>query len=184
WSLLFEAGWLGDRNLRVLCGGEALPRPLADRLLATCREVWNLYGPTETTVWSGVARVAAGPGPVTVDGPVAGTGLYVLDRAFRPAPLGVPGELAIGGAGLARGYHGRPDLTAERFVPNPFNRTDRSDRTDRSEGRECGDRLYRTGDLARRLADGRIEVLGRLDHQVKLRGFRIELGEIEASLAA
>ena len=174
WSLLFEAGWPGAKDLRVLCGGEALPRPLADRLLATCREVWNLYGPTETTVWSGVSRLnrlRQGPGPVTVDEPVAGTELYVLDRAFRPAPIGVPGELAIGGGGLARGYHGRPALTAERFVPDPLSR-------------RPGARLYRTGDLARRLADGRIDVLGRLDHQIKLRGFRIELGEVEASLAA
>ena len=166
--MLLDAGWPGRPGLRVLVGGEALPEELAQRLLATGVTLWNMYGPTETTIWSSTGRVGAGP--VCIGEPIANTDLHVLDEAGRLAPLGVPGELYIGGAGLARGYLARPELTAQRFVPNPY-----------PDGR-C-DRLYRTGDLVRRRADGGIEFLGRLDHQVKLRGFRIELGEIESVLA-
>ncbi len=168
WRLLLEAGWEGTPGLQALCGGEALPRELAQRLVERAAAVWNLYGPTETTIWSAVERVRATDRTVPIGLPIANTRLHVVDRSFAPLPVGVPGELVIGGAGLARGYRGRPDLTAERFVPDPFE--------------EDGVRLYRTGDRARRLADGRIEFLGRLDHQVKVRGFRIELGEIEAAL--
>ena len=167
WQLLLEAGWQGSAGLRALCGGEALPTSLAERILARASEVWNLYGPTETTVWSAVGRVQGGR--VTLGRPVADTGLFLLDPELRPVPVGVPGELYIGGAGVARGYRGRPDLTAERFVPHPFG--------------AVGARLYRTGDLARFRPDGEIEFLGRVDHQVKVRGFRIELGEVEATLA-
>ncbi|KRV49161.1 non-ribosomal peptide synthetase [Wenjunlia vitaminophila] len=168
WRMLLEAGWQGDPGLRALAGGEALPADLARKLLAKGVTLWNMYGPTETTIWSAVGRV--GEGPVTLGEPIANTELHVLDEAGRLVPLGVPGELCIGGAGLARDYLDRPELTAERFVPHPF-------------GADPGSRLYRTGDLVRRRADGRIEFLGRLDHQVKLRGYRIELGEIEAVLA-
>ncbi|NES13762.1 MULTISPECIES: non-ribosomal peptide synthetase [Micromonospora] len=167
WRMLLDAGWAGSPGLRALAGGEALPAELAQRLLPRCAEVWNMYGPTETTIWSAVAKVDHGP--IRLGEPIANTELHVLDGSGAPVPLGVPGELHIGGAGLARGYLDRPELTAERFVrhPSPIG---------------LGDRLYRTGDLVRRSADGSIEFLGRLDHQVKLRGFRIELGEIESVL--
>ncbi|HEY3572046.1 MAG TPA: amino acid adenylation domain-containing protein [Thermoanaerobaculia bacterium] len=167
WRVLVESGWKGDRRLKVLCGGEALPESLARQLLERAGQVWNLYGPTETTIWSTVRPVTPGIRP-DIGRPIANTQVYVLSGGGSPAPLGVPGELLIGGDGLARGYHGRPDLTAERFVPDPF--------------RAGGHRLYRTGDLARFLPDGRLELLGRIDFQVKVRGFRIELGEIEAVL--
>ncbi|MFJ1538915.1 amino acid adenylation domain-containing protein [Micromonospora chalcea] len=167
WRMLLDAGWTGDPGLRVLAGGEALPAELAQRLLGRCAELWNMYGPTETTIWSAVARVDHGP--ISIGEPIANTELHVLDGSGHLVPPGVPGELHIGGAGLARGYLERPELTAERFVRHPF-------------PIGLGDRLYRTGDLVRRRADGSIEFLGRLDHQVKLRGFRIELGEIESVL--
>jgi amino acid adenylation domain-containing protein len=170
WRLLVTAGWRGMPGLRILCGGEALPRDLAGHLLARGAELWNVYGPTETAVWSTAGRVAPGEGAVPLGEPIANTALYVVDRSFRLAPLGAAGELLIGGAGLARGYLGRPELTAERFVPHPWSQ-------------EPGARLYRTGDLARRRPAGGLEFLGRIDHQVKVRGFRIELGEIEAALS-
>jgi amino acid adenylation domain-containing protein len=172
WRMLVEAGWTGTPEVRVLCGGEALPERLAAELRARSGEVWNLYGPTETTVWSAVSRVEEGG--VVLGRPIANTRIALLDPRLEPVPFGVPGELCIGGDGLARGYRNRPDLTAERFVPSPFAALDGLP----------GSRLYRTGDLARRRADGGIEFLGRLDHQVKVRGFRIELGEIEAALEA
>jgi amino acid adenylation domain-containing protein/non-ribosomal peptide synthase protein (TIGR01720 family) len=171
WRLLLAAGWLGERSLKILCGGEALPRDLANQLLATCGSLWNVYGPTEATIWSTLDQVG-GAGPITIGRPLDNTDLYLVSRQFNPVPVGVPGELLIGGAGLSRGYRGRPDLAAERFVPHPF-----------ADLRgEPGARVYRTGDLARHLADGRVEFLGRIDHQVKVRGFRIELGDIEAAL--
>nr|QEO74126.1 condensation domain-containing protein [uncultured bacterium] len=177
WRVLLEAGWEGSSGLKVLCGGEALPPDLARELLARTRELWNVYGPTETTVWSAVHPVsvtdADGARPMPLGGAIANTEIYLLDgfeRSLEPVPPGAPGELYIGGEGLARGYLGRPDLTAERFVPNPF---------------RPGAHLYRTGDLVRRRTqDGALEFLGRVDHQVKIRGFRIELGEIEAVLSA
>jgi amino acid adenylation domain-containing protein len=178
WRLLLAAGWEGASPLKILCGGEALPRDLADELLARSSAVWNMYGPTETTVWSAVTPVVSGLQTVAIGPPIANTTLYVLDRYGQPVPNGVPGELYIGGDGLARGYLNQPELTEEKFVANPFGGSHgRPDREDRS-----GPKLYRTGDLVRRRADGNLEFLGRLDHQVKLRGFRIELGEIEAVL--
>jgi amino acid adenylation domain-containing protein len=169
WTLLLSGGWEGKPGLKILCGGEALPRELADALLARGSSVWNLYGPTETTIWSAIHRVGRGSGPVPIGRPIANTQMYVLDGLLRPLPVGVAGELAIGGIGVARGYRHLPDLTAKRFLPNPFRR-------------EPEARLYRTGDLARLRPDGEIEFLGRLDQQVKIRGFRIELGEIESIL--
>ena len=170
WRLLIEAGWGGDRRLKALCGGEAMTRDLADQLLARCGSVWNMYGPTETTVTSALAEVSVGEGEVPIGVPVDNNRLYVLDANLQLVPIGVPGELVIGGTGVARGYLGRPELTADRFVVDPF----------RSEP---GARMYRTGDLVRRLAGGDIEFLGRIDHQVKVRGHRIEPGEIESVLA-
>lgn len=167
WRVLLEAGWHGQPQLKVLCGGEALPRDLADSLLECSGEVWNVYGPTETTIWSSATRLHKQPGSVTVGPPIANTQFYVLDELRRPVPIGVTGQLYIGGDGLARGYWHRPELTEEKFVANPF-----------------GDgRIYDTGDLARWLPDGHIEILGRSDFQVKVRGFRIELSEIESVLA-
>jgi amino acid adenylation domain-containing protein len=171
WRLLVEAGWQGPAGFRALCGGEALTRDLADALLVRTHELWNLYGPTETTIWSTAEKVQPGSGPISIGRPIANTQVYVLDDAGEPVPIGVAGEVWIGGAGVAKGYHRRPELTAERFT------------ADRLAG-QPGARLYRTGDLGRWRADGRLEHLGRLDSQVKIRGFRIELGEIESLLAS
>ena len=167
WRLLLEAGWQGSEDFKILIGGQALGRELATQLLGGRTQVWNMYGPTETTIWSTVDQVHPTPEPITIGRPIANTQLYVLDRASNPLPVGIPGELYIGGDGVSRGYRERPELTAASFVPSPF---------------EAGRRLYRTGDRARYLSDGRVEFQGRIDHQVKIRGFRIELGEIEATL--
>ncbi|HET8660352.1 MAG TPA: AMP-binding protein, partial [Micromonosporaceae bacterium] len=157
----------GGLRLRLaLCGGEQVPRALAGQLCAVAGEAWNMYGPTETTVWSLVWRLTPGQqGPVPIGRPIANTTAWVMDPQLRPAPLGVPGELCIGGAGLANGYHGLPALTRARFVTAA-----------------SGERLYRTGDLARLTDDGVFHFLGRGDNQVKLRGHRIELDEISAVL--
>ncbi len=172
WQMLVDVGWERAAALKVLCGGEALGRKLANALLARACEVWNLYGPTETTIWSAAYKLEGkqeAGSAVPLGRPIANTQLYVLDEAMQPVPAGVAGELYIGGAGLAQGYLNRPELTAEKFVPDPF-------------GSEPGGRLYRTGDLARYRPDGTLEYLGRIDHQVKVRGYRIELGEVEAVL--
>ena len=169
WKLLLESGWAGKADLKILCGGEAMPRELAEQLIARARSVWNMYGPTETTVWSSLHHVTSDAGPIVIGRPIANTQMHVLDRNLCPVPVGVIGELYIGGDGLARGYLNRPELNAEKFIPNPFSC-------------ETGARLYKTGDLARYRADGTIECLWRIDHQVKIRGFRIDLGEIESVL--
>jgi amino acid adenylation domain-containing protein len=168
WQLLLAAGWKGGDALKMVSTGEALPRELANQLLLKSPLLWNLYGPTETTIWSAVDRVP-GTGSVSIGRPLDNTQFYILDAHLQPVPIGVPGELYIGGDGLARGYLNRPELTAEKFIPHPFRQ-------------EPGARLYKTGDLARYWSDGRVECLGRIDYQVKIRGFRIELGEIEAVL--
>jgi len=170
WRLLIEAGWKGQPNLKMLCGGEPWTRELADALLARGGSLWNMYGPTETTIWSAAGRVVRGGGAPRIGPPIANTQIYVLDERLRPPPIGVRGEVFIGGEGLARGYWKLPELTERSFVADPFRR-------------ERGARLYRTGDMGRFRPDGTIELAGRSDRQVKLRGFRIEPGEIEAALA-
>ncbi|MGH9943004.1 MAG: non-ribosomal peptide synthetase [Pyrinomonadaceae bacterium] len=169
WHLLLEAGWRGKKHLKALCGGETLTRDLADELLLKCGTLWNLYGPTETTIWSTRHRVQPGDGTVPIGRPIANTQVYILDTHLNPVPVGVAGELYIGGDGLARGYLNRPELTQERFIPHPFTR-------------DAEAVLYKTGDRARWLPDSTIEFLGRVDNQIKLRGYRIEPGEIEATL--
>ncbi len=168
WRMLLEAGFKAPQGFRILCGGEPLPRDLADDLAATGAEVWNLYGPTETTIWSSASRVDAS-GPVVIGTPIANTQLHVLTDDLHLAPQGVAGELWIGGEGLAKGYFNRADLTDAAFKAVAIDGAAPS-------------RLYRTGDLAKRLADGSLQHLGRRDQQIKLRGFRIEIEEIEAAL--
>ncbi len=169
WRMLIAAGWQQKSSLKILCGGEALPQNLAAQLCQRSNEVWNVYGPTETTIWSTIDRVRAPENINSIGRPIANTQVYILDKYLQPVPIGVPGELYIGGNGLARGYANRPDLTAASFIQNPL-----SERPD--------SRLYKTGDLVRYCRDGRIEYLNRIDNQVKIRGFRIELGEIETVL--
>ena len=169
WRLLVDAGWQPPRGFRAVSGGEVLPPDLARRLGELGVSVWNGYGPTETTIYSTMYQVTWVNGPIPLGGPIANTDLRVLDPAGRMTPTGVTGELHIGGVGLAEGYLHRPELTAERFVPDPV---------------VAGAMLYRTGDLARWRSDGLLEYLGRADTQVKLRGFRIEPGEVEAVLRA
>jgi amino acid adenylation domain-containing protein len=171
WQMLVDAGWNGSEQLKIVCGGEALPRSLAEELLVRSASVWHMYGPTETTVWSSAIELRPGDGPPPLGGPIANTRFYVLDANRQPVPVGVPGQLYIGGDGVARGYHQRPELTAEKFVGDPF-------------AFGSAERLYRTGDLVRWRESGTLEFLGRMDQQVKLRGFRIELEEIEAVLGA
>ncbi|MBI3417725.1 MAG: amino acid adenylation domain-containing protein [Verrucomicrobia bacterium] len=169
WRMMLEAGWKRGTLRKILCGGEALTEDLAANLLERTGEVWNMYGPTETTVWSLIAKIEPRQ-PIRIGRPIANTQIYILDAQMQPVPIGMPGELHIGGEGLARGYLNRSELTSEKFVPSPF-----------SSGTNA--RLYKTGDLCRFLADGGIEYLGRIDFQVKVRGFRIELGEIESVLS-
>ncbi len=167
WRMLVESDWRPGRPFTALCGGEALPGELAERLIGRVDKLFNMYGPTETTVWSSVHEVTK-PAPVAPIGtPIHNTQMYVLSEAMQVMPIGVAGELYIGGDGVTDGYHRRDELTRERFVPSPF---------------RPGAKLYRTGDLARWRRDGQLEYLGRIDAQVKVRGFRIELGEIEAAM--
>ncbi|BAY29639.1 amino acid adenylation domain protein [Nostoc carneum NIES-2107] len=177
WRLLLGAGWQGNKQLKMLCGGEAMSQTLANQLLEKGGSLWNMYGPTETTVWSMLYKVEFGNNLVALGHPIANTQIYLLEEPARRkndplklAPVGVPGEVYIGGDGVARGYLNRPDLTRERFIHNPFSH-------------EPGARLYKTGDLARYLPNGNIEFIGRIDHQVKIRGFRVELGDIETALS-
>jgi len=167
--MLLQTGWQAQKGFRAFCGGETLPRFLANQLLERGVELWNFYGPTETTIWSAVHRVVLGEKEVPIGRPIANTQLYVLDGRLQPVPIGVPGELYIGGEGLARGYVNQHALTEEKFIPDPFRPGPLA-------------RLYKTGDLVKYRSDGTLEFLGRLDHQVKVRGYRIELGEIETVL--
>ncbi|MBT8390660.1 MAG: amino acid adenylation domain-containing protein [Ignavibacteriaceae bacterium] len=169
WKLLIEAGWKRTAKFKILCGGEALHRDLANKILECSEELWNMYGPTETTVWSAVKKIEPGDDAVFIGLPINNTQFYILDKELNRVPIGVPGELFIGGDGLARGYLNRPELTNEKFIDNPIGKP--------------GSKLYRTGDLTRFKNNGDIEFLGRMDFQVKVRGFRIELEEIENILA-
>jgi len=169
WEMLLEAGWNRTSGLKILCGGEAVSSTLARKLVSRSSSVWNMYGPTETTVWSLLKTLGHIANCIPIGRPIANTRVYILDAHSEPVPIGVAGELYIGGAGVARGYLNRPELTAEKFLSDPF--------VD-----EPGARMYRTGDVGRWLPDGNVEFLGRNDYQVKIRGFRIELGEIEARL--
>src|SRR5581483_3590157 len=171
WRLLLEAGWKSTPGLKILCGGEALPGDLAEQVRSRCAELWNVYGPTETTIWSSLFHVDAPVGATAPIGrPLGNQTFYILDKHLQPVPIGVRGELYIGGDGVARGYFNLPEQTAAKFVTDPFSSVP-------------GARLFKTGDMARYLPDGNVEFLGRGDDQVKIRGFRIELGEIEAALA-
>jgi amino acid adenylation domain-containing protein len=165
--MLLESGWEPQRNVTIMSTGEALPQALAERLLEGAGALWNLYGPTEATYVT-MERIERGE-PVTIGRPMPNVTTYILDSALAPVPIGVRGELYVGGAGITRGYRNRPELTGERFVTDPFAAASNA-------------RMYRTGDLARFRCDGRIEYLGRADFQVKLRGYRIEPGEIETLL--
>ncbi|MEO1593275.1 MAG: non-ribosomal peptide synthetase, partial [Cyanobacteria bacterium J06632_22] len=205
WRLLLSCGWSGQSGLRLLCGGEALDTSLAQRLLRCAEEVWNVYGPTETTIWSGALMLSAelirpelmdselagseladakpannnsadsAIGSVPIGHPLDNTRFYVLDEEKKPVPIGVAGELYIGGVGLTQGYWQRPELTAERFVPNPLAISE--------VNRQCCPMLYKTGDRVCYREDGTLTYLGRFDQQTKLRGYRIELGEVEAEIA-
>ncbi|MFE5566574.1 amino acid adenylation domain-containing protein [Amycolatopsis japonica] len=168
WRMLFDSGWQGRATLKALCGGEALSRDLADRLVAGCKEVWNLYGPTETTIWSARWQVAAS-GPVKIGEPIENTRFHIVNTRGKPVPAGIPGELCIAGAGVANGYLNQPEETGRRFVtlePAPGS----------------PEHVYRTGDLVRELPDGSLVFLGRADHQLKVRGHRVEAAEIEHTL--
>jgi acyl-CoA synthetase (AMP-forming)/AMP-acid ligase II/acyl carrier protein len=176
WRLLLASGWNEHSDIKILCGGETLSQGLANELLDKGSSLWNMYGPTEATVWATTYQVTSHfldksqKAAVLIGKPIDNTQIYILDQYFQPVPIGVRGELYIGGVCLARGYLNRPDLNSEKFIANPFSDNPNS-------------RLYRTGDIAKYLPNGEIEYIGRIDNQVKIRGFRIELGEIETSLA-
>jgi len=166
WRMMLEVGWEEHLPIKVFCGGEAMAKDLAERLIPRSKEVWNMYGPTETTIYSIIKHVTDAS-DITIGWPVDNTQVYILDEGKNNLTNGEIGEIFIGGAGIAWGYLNRPELTAERFIDNPF---------------APGEKIYRTGDLAKIKPDGDIVYLGRIDHQVKVRGYRIELGEIEHNL--
>jgi len=166
WNILLDNGWKGKENIKGLCGGEALTQKLVRQILPKIKELHNYYGPTETTMCSTGIRITDPDSKITIGKPIDNTQIYILDKYNHLLPIGVTGELAIGGTGVSNGYINRPELTAEKFIPF-----------------EDGQIIYKTGDLARFLADGNIELFGRIDNQIKLRGFRIELGEIESLLS-
>lgn len=171
WYRLLAAGWQGKADLKILSGGELLTQDLVDQLMTRGDSLWNMYGPTETTIWSITQKIETTEMTVSIGRPIANTEAYVLNESLEPVPVGVIGELYIGGDGLARGYLNRPELTASAFIPNPYSQ-------------EPGRRLYRTGDLARYLDGGILQFLGRSDQQIKIRGYHVELGEIDAVLLA
>lgn len=173
WRMLLAAGWQGSPGLKILIGGEATSRELADQLLPRCAELWNMYGPTETTVWSMAGRIQADDQPIRLNNPLDNTQIYLMEQLANgelyPVLPGEPGEICIGGWGVAQGYLNRPELTAAKFVTD-------------LNSRDLNAKLYRTGDLAQECADGSLQFLGRMDHQVKIRGHRVELGAVEAAL--
>ncbi|AYL95862.1 non-ribosomal peptide synthetase [Mucilaginibacter celer] len=169
WRIMLEAGWDENTPIKVICGGEALPKELAERILGKASSLWNVYGPTETTIWSTIKQIKADDVAITIGRPIDNTSIYILDKNLNPLDTGTIGEIYIGGDGLAVGYLNQPQLTAEKFIDDPF-----SD--------NAGDKMYRTGDLGRFMEDGEIECLGRADAQIKIRGYRIETGEIEYHL--
>lgn len=183
WRLLLEAGWKGSSAFKALCGGEPMAPDLAASLLSRCGSVWNLYGPTETTVWSTCAHIERrGDGAmpdVHIGRPITNTSIWIVDGGGELCPLGVPGEICIGGHGVTRGYLDRPELTSARFIPDRYTFAESNDLHPVVPAW-----LYRTGDRGRWRKDGNLEHMGRLDNQVKVRGYRIELGEIEANLCA
>jgi len=169
WRILLAAGWSCQKDFTILCGGEALPDDLVRKLVSMSDNVWNMYGPTETTVWSTCYKFPHDYKKLVVGKPIANTQIFILTENLQPVPVGVPGELYIGGKGVSRGYLKNPDLTKDRFILNPlpyFNNTT----------------IYKTGDLCRYTNDGNVDYIGRIDFQVKVRGFRIELGEIESNI--
>ena len=168
WQMLMDIKWKNEQKIKMLCGGEELTPQLATQLLATDAPLWNLYGPTETTIWSTTYRVRPDEPLTPIGKPIANTTVYVLDSQLQLVPIGIPGILYIGGAGVAKGYLNKPELTSKYFIPNPFSDNDPV--------------LYNTGDQVKWLSNGNLAYLGRLDSQVKIRGFRVELGEIEACL--
>ncbi|RZL53061.1 MAG: methyltransferase, partial [Pedobacter sp.] len=170
WQMILDSGWNRKFNLKILSGGEALPKELAIKLLAFSSELWNMYGPTETTIWSTVKEIEAEDKILSIGWPINNTQVYIVDETGNILPNNEVGEIYIGGDGVADGYLNRPELTSEKFVQDTFSS-------------KAGKKLYRTGDLGKILDNGEIQCLGRIDHQVKIRGHRIELGEIEAAIA-
>ncbi|MBC2477969.1 beta-ketoacyl synthase N-terminal-like domain-containing protein, partial [Clostridium beijerinckii] len=166
WMALNLVGWRNEEHVKILCGGEALPKKLRKYFMESHSEVWNMFGPTETTIWSTMKRIEEGE-EITIGKPMANTQVYILNKNNMPVPVGVPGELYIGGTGLSRGYYNREDLTKERFIANPF---------------IVGAKMYKTGDVAKWTSNGEINFIGRADNQVKIHGFRIELSEIETRM--
>jgi amino acid adenylation domain-containing protein len=167
WRAMVTIDWAPPKGMTVLSSGEPMPRDLAEKLLELGLNFWNFYGPTETTIWSSAGHVKSGNGLVSIGRPLVNQTMYILDANQQPVPIGVPGELYIGGLGVAHGYRGQPELTAQKFVRLPV---------------APGDRLYRSGDYAIYHPDGAMDCLGRADNQVKIRGHRIELEEVEQSL--
>lgn len=171
WQMMIDAGWNRGDLSKVLCGGEAMPKDLSEKLMARCDELWNMYGPTETTIWSTIKHIKPTDGLLTIGLPINNTQIYIVDEQNKEVAIGVSGEILIGGDGVAAGYLNRPELSDEKFIRNIFSS-------------HQGSKVYRTGDLGIRLANGEIQCLGRIDQQVKIRGHRIELGEIESILSA
>jgi len=165
WKMMLEYGWEKHLPIKAFCGGEAMSRELAGKLIERCNEVWNMYGPTETTIYSTIKKVTDNSQPITIGKPIDNTQVYILDPNMDEVPNGVEGEIYIGGAGVARGYVNHDELTASKFITGKF-------------GGKEGERIYRTGDLGKWLDNGEILCLGRIDHQIKVRGFRIETEEI------
>jgi len=168
WRMMLEAGWENYLPIKILCGGEALPRDMVNKLTWRSSALWNMYGPTETTIWS-TLKLITSDDDISIGKPIANTQVYILDEQLNNMVDGSVGEIFIGGEGVAKGYLNRADLTAERFMDDPFTTT-------------AGSKIYRTGDLGRINENGEIYCLGRIDHQVKVRGYRIELEEIEHAL--